>query len=55
MKSSQIIEEKKIAYVRELNIKSVQDKTNYKQLMVTAKRETRIIKRFSWEKFISRI
>jgi hypothetical protein len=44
MKSSEVIKEKKIAYRRGLNIKSIQDKTNYKQIMVTANRETRIRK-----------
>ena len=36
-----VIEEKKIAYRRWWNIKSIPDKKNYKQLTVIANRETR--------------
>jgi len=42
----EVIEEKKIAYRRWLYIKSIQDKTNYKQLTVIANRETRKRKGF---------
>jgi len=46
----EVIEEKKIAYRRQLNIRSIQDKTNYKQLSVK-----QVKKRFSWEKFVSQM
>jgi len=42
----EVIEEMKIAYRRWLNIKSIQDKTNYKQLLVIANREIRKRKGF---------
>jgi hypothetical protein len=46
--------DKKTAYRRWLNTKSVQDKINYKRLSSTAKRETRKRKRLSCEKLIHR-
>jgi len=50
-----LIENKKKAYLRYLTTRSVTDKLEYKRLMATVERETRKIKRQSWETFVSRI
>jgi len=50
-----LIENKKKAYLRYLTTRYETDKLEYKRLVATVKRETRKIKRQSWETFISRI
>lgn len=50
-----MIMEKKEAYKRWLNTKTIEDKMNYKRLTAIVKRESRKRKRLSWEKFVSNI
>jgi hypothetical protein len=50
----EVNEEKKIAYRRCSNTKSIHDKINHKRLSTTPKRERREIKRLSCEKFTSK-
>ena len=50
-----MIENKKKAYLWYLTTHLETDKTEYKRLVPTVKRETRKIKRQCWETFVSRI
>ena len=50
-----LIKEKKEAYNKWLNNKTMADKINYKRLVAIVRRESRKRKRMSWERFVSHI